>query len=180
MTNAKTIAQLVEKEIINFEWAPEARKNAFTLARKARKEEVGTIRKTFVLRNWKVEVEGEKPVTNDSIILRNPTPIAEGVYNERPIEPDSRKNNYWDAQATEEFAPFQKINTIKLVKITQDIADAMWYPDWNVRLTPSWWETEMTWGIGDYLVDGWYILNAREFENTYTIVWKKELKDVLQ
>lgn len=151
--------------------APNYRKKSITLLRLPTEDEIGEQFITYVADDKDIRIESKSIITKNKIIARNPNAIGyvnqEEIYNEWPIDKDTVIKNYGKNvldQLTFEFQPFQKISTIKAIKLTRKILNELGLND-ILEIDVDWSEEPMIAKIGDYITDQNYSISATDMKD---------------
>jgi hypothetical protein len=149
------------------------RKLEKTLLRLPKENEVGIQLITYVKSDNTIRKKSSSTITNDSIIARNQKSIGlidnQEIYNEWPISLATVKKNYGEDiidELTVNFQPFQKIATVKAVKLTRKLLDVLNVKEDHLEITVDWSNEPMIAEIGDYLTDQNYSISANDM-NAY-------------
>jgi len=145
------------------------RKKSETLARLIQSSEIGNTHETFVEKDGVVVKESEMPITEGFVMARNPTPLSDGSYNEWPISNEVFMKNYGTMPTSSDFAPFKKIITNNIIVVDDQVLKILGSTDGKTaKLGVSWdMDNGMVAHAGDYLFDAGYIVDQREYANTY-------------
>jgi hypothetical protein len=153
----------------------EYQKNAITLIRLIKKEEVGQSFKTYVADENGLRVESTNLFTEDKVVARNQNPIGfnnnKDIFNEWLIPLDVFIKNYgpeaYKELSCNKFTPLKKIAKVKAIEITQKVLDDLNIKEDFIPIKVSWSTEPMIAKLGDYLTNEGYSIskdNMKDYE----------------
>ena len=174
MTQVAQIVKFQDNEVIMGMFETNAitiQKKALTSGRLPTEDEVGQELITYVADSeGNVKEETRNVITADVVIARNPTPVADGVYNEWLIDKETWLKNY-GVEATTEMKEYQKLGTIQALPITEEVLKELGSIDGETAMIEvSWSDSGMEIYKGGMLCDQGYGLAPSEYKNTYQVV----------
>ncbi|WP_434362629.1 hypothetical protein NF212_19945 [Parasalinivibrio latis] len=152
-----------------FDDAETFRKKAVTFGRLPYNEEIDTDFPTYVS-NGKggYKLETTNVVTEDVVIARNPKPVVGHIYNQWLVPFSKWKEIYGKLPSSSDFKPYQRLKTIKAIKIDDQILTLLGSKDGKTaRIKVSWNPDGMIVYKGGYLANGEYGIAPEEMLASY-------------
>jgi len=142
---------------------------AKSLARLPLSEEIGKLHETWVQDDdGNVTKETGNIVEANSVVTANPNPLSNGKLNSWLQDKETFEKNYGTLPTLTTFEEFQKTAQNRAVQIDQALLEVIGNIENGVAtLGVSWDPNGMSATVGDYVFDAGYIVNKREYDETY-------------